>query len=83
MVTFILVLKVCFKIDKAMDEKYIPEHKSLYTISNTVSNRLSDYNKISSEVLYPPQLMMNYSIAKQWITIFLHLSEWMHLSGKN
>ena len=42
------------KLIKKWDDQYIPEHKSLFTISNTVSKRLSDYNNISSEPLYPP-----------------------------
>jgi len=67
------------KLIKKWDEKYIPEHKSLYTISNTVSKRLSDYNKIASEVLYPPPLndelfhfktMDNYILAPGRIDAF-------------
>jgi glycosyltransferase involved in cell wall biosynthesis len=42
------------KLIKQWDDQYIPEHKSLFTISNTVSKRLSHYNNLISEPLYPP-----------------------------
>jgi glycosyltransferase involved in cell wall biosynthesis len=36
------------------DNQAFKEAKSLYTISNTVSDRLAKYNNFSSEILYPP-----------------------------
>jgi len=36
------------------DNRYLPEHRSLYTISTTVSDRLRKYNGISSVPLYHP-----------------------------
>lgn len=36
------------------DAAYLPEHKGLFTISNTVSRRLREFNALDSEVLYPP-----------------------------
>lgn len=36
------------------DNKFIPEAKQIYTISQNVSNRLRQYNNIDSLPLYPP-----------------------------
>ena len=37
-----------------IDEMGMKEQKKIYTIANTVSNRLWEYNKIRGDVLYPP-----------------------------
>lgn len=38
---------------REMDNRFIPEARKIYTISKNVSNRLSKFNKINSEVIYP------------------------------
>lgn len=37
-----------------MDNRFLPESKKIFTISKNVSKRLKQFNKLDSEVLYPP-----------------------------
>jgi glycosyltransferase involved in cell wall biosynthesis len=49
---------------KRWDEMYLPAHRALFTIARNVTDRLSRYNRIASEVLYhPPALAEQYRSA--------------------
>lgn len=45
----------------AFDQKFLPEHQDIYTISNNVTHRLQKYNHIKGTTLYhPPSLAGRY-----------------------
>jgi glycosyltransferase involved in cell wall biosynthesis len=47
-------IKVAKKISE-LDNKFIPEHRRIFTISKHIANKLKFYNQIqANEVLYPP-----------------------------
>jgi glycosyltransferase involved in cell wall biosynthesis len=43
-----------------IDNKYLPQARKIFSISNNVKSRLLKYNSIDSEVLYPPTKLDNY-----------------------
>jgi glycosyltransferase involved in cell wall biosynthesis len=58
---------------KRLDNKFLSEYKTIYTISNTVSNRLKKYNNFNSTPLLPPPALSSQIVAKEYGDYILYI----------